>query len=68
MSRKPPKPSAASGGRKDDATPPPEPIDVVDGIPDRSPRRRLWVCLVLALVFLAWLAFLIFVQLSPWAR
>lgn len=63
MSPKRPKP-----GQKDGSPPPPEPLDVVDGIPDRSPRSRLWIYLVLALVFLAWLAFLIFVQLAPLAR
>jgi len=37
----------------------PEPVDVVDGIPDRSVRRPLWAYIVLALIFLGWLAFLV---------
>ncbi len=70
MSRKSSKPSpgrATPPAPRDDS-PPPEPVDVVDGIPDRSPRRRMWVFVVLTLVFLAWLTFLIFVQLSPRGR
>jgi hypothetical protein len=39
---------------------PPEPVDVVDGVPDRSPRPRGWKVLLLAAVFAAWVAFLIY--------
>ncbi len=51
---------------KDNAAKPPQPApalpprDVVDGIPDRAARRPLWKYLVIALVFLAWLAFLLY--------
>ena len=37
----------------------PEPVDVVNGIPDRSRRRPLWAYILLALIFLGWLAFLV---------
>ena len=37
----------------------PEPVDVVNGIPDRSASRPLWAYIVLALIFLGWLAFLV---------
>lgn len=42
----------------------PEPINVVDGIPDRSPRRAAWKYLLLAAIFLLWLAFLVYCQLA----
>lgn len=38
---------------------PPEPVNVVDGIPDRAAHRPLWKYLVLVGVFLAWLGVLI---------
>jgi hypothetical protein len=40
-----------------------DPVDVVDGIPDRSPRRGRWILLILAAVFIAWMAFLIAVKI-----
>jgi len=39
---------------------PPQPRDVVDGIPDRSSRRQPWKYIVLGAIFLAWLALLIY--------
>lgn len=42
----------------------PEPVDVVDGIPDRSARGRAWKLAVLAGVFVAWVAFLIYCALA----
>lgn len=42
----------------------PEPVDVVDGIPDRSGNRAAWKYVVLAVVFLAWIAFLIYCQIA----
>lgn len=38
----------------------PSPVDVVDGIPDRSPHPAAWKCLVIALIFAGWVAFLIY--------
>ena len=40
--------------------PPPQPVDVVDGIPDRSSSRRSWKYLLLAAIFVFWMAFLIY--------
>jgi hypothetical protein len=37
---------------------PVKPIDVVDGIPNRSPNRPLWKYLLVAVGFLAWLGVL----------
>ncbi|MFP3937924.1 MAG: hypothetical protein ACLFVW_06245 [Phycisphaerae bacterium] len=39
---------------------PPEPVDVHDGIPDRSGSPRRWPVLVMGGVFLCWLGFLIY--------
>ena len=50
--------------RKPDRTPPPEPIDMVDGIPDRQAVRPRWKFLVLAAVFAAWIAFLLYCQVA----
>ncbi|MDY7011087.1 MAG: hypothetical protein SVV80_10105 [Planctomycetota bacterium] len=36
-----------------------EPVDVIDGVPDRSSNPRLWKYLVLAALFGAWIAFLV---------
>jgi uncharacterized membrane-anchored protein len=43
-----------------DKRPIPEPIDMDDGIPDRSSHRPAWKYLLVALIFLVWLAFLIY--------
>ena len=37
----------------------PPPVDVVDGIPDRTSRQAVWKYAVLALIFAAWVAVLI---------
>jgi hypothetical protein len=49
-----------SDPKKDPSPEPPAPVDVRDGIPDRSERRGRWPILVLLGVFLAWLGFLIY--------
>ena len=36
-----------------------EPIDVVDGVPNRSGDAHTWKYLAIAAVFLAWIGFLI---------
>ena len=38
----------------------PEPVDVVDGIPDRSKRPARWVYVVIGAVFVVWVVFLIY--------
>ena len=38
----------------------PEPIDVVDGIPDRSSNPAVWKYLLIFLIFAAWVAFLVY--------
>ena len=40
------------------------PVDVADGIPDRSARRAWWKYALLAAVFLGWVAFLVYCQLA----
>ena len=62
---KPPATPAATGETPASLSAPdiPPPIDVVDGIPDRRPTRPLWIHLLLAGLFLAWVLFLVFVQL-----
>ena len=43
---------------------PPEPVDVVDGIPDRAARTPAWKYIVIAAIFLAWVAFLVYCWLA----
>ena len=54
--------SDSSKSEKDQ--PPPEPIDVVDGLPDRSANPALWKYLTLLGIFLAWVAILIYIQVA----
>ena len=42
----------------------PEPVNVVDGIPDRSTHSGTWAYLIVAAVFVAWVAFLVYCQLA----
>ncbi len=38
----------------------PQPVNIVDGIPDRREHAPKWEYILLAVVFVAWLAFLIY--------
>jgi hypothetical protein len=40
------------------------PVNVQDGIPDRSARPVAWKYVVLAAIFLGWVAFLIYCALA----
>jgi len=42
----------------------PEPVDVADGIPDRRANPPKWRYALLAAIFAAWVAFLIYCQLA----
>jgi hypothetical protein len=56
-------PQPAEGGRpsaRPEAPEIPRPVDVYEGIPDRSAKPAKRVYLVIALVFLAWVAFLVY--------
>ncbi|KPK86572.1 MAG: hypothetical protein AMJ81_00970 [Phycisphaerae bacterium SM23_33] len=52
----------ARGSRKrstrDQASQPPEPVDVVGGVPDHSANPALWKYLVLAGIFVLWVCLL----------
>jgi hypothetical protein len=50
--------------KKDRKTPPPDPVDVVDGIPDRSANAAPWKYIVMGVVFAAWMAVLIFIRIA----
>jgi len=39
---------------------PTDPVDVIDGVPDRTPNPALWKKLLIAAIFIAWMAFLIY--------
>jgi len=41
-----------------------KPVDVVDDIPDRSPRPALWKNVLIGVIFLAWLVVLIYCWLA----
>ena len=57
--RKDKKPSDRS-----DAPRPADPVDVADGIPDRSANCPLWRYLVLGAVFVAWIIFMVYCQIT----
>ncbi len=60
-----PGPSAPRPGRSAPEPPPaPAPVNLVDGVPDRSPRRHIWKYVLLAVIFLAWVAFLVYSALA----
>ncbi len=40
------------------------PVNVIDGIPDRSSRPAIWKYALLAVIFLAWVGFLIYCYLA----
>lgn len=42
----------------------PEPVDVIDGIPDRASRRPRWIFVLLGGIFIAWVLFLIYVRIA----
>jgi len=44
------------------AVEPTEPIDVVDGIADRQASPARWKYVLIALIFVAWVAFLLYCQ------
>ncbi|HUU94564.1 MAG TPA: hypothetical protein VM487_02405 [Phycisphaerae bacterium] len=56
--------SKRSKRRSTGAAQPAEPVDVVDGIPDCAARRPAWKYVLIALVFLAWAAFLLYCHLA----
>jgi len=56
--------TATPRGQEKDDLPAPEPVDVVDGIPDRSAKPAAWKLLVLVLVFLAWACLLVFCAIA----
>ena len=44
--------------------PPPEPIDVVDGVPDNTRNPSRWRLGVVLIVFVVWVAFLLYCLLA----
>lgn len=50
--------------RRPQSPQPRQPVDVVDGVPDRSSRPAAWRYIALAIIFLAWLGFLIYCLLA----
>ncbi len=53
-----------SRGRLKKQPAPPKPVNLIDGIPDRSPHPARWKYLTLLVVFLAWVAFLVFCRIA----
>jgi len=53
-----PAPGKANGPRPND------PVDVADGIVDRSERCRLWRYALVGAVFVAWVALLVYCQIA----
>lgn len=51
-------------GRSGNEPAPREPVDVADGIPDRSLHGRVWKLLLILVAFLVWIALLIYFQIA----
>jgi hypothetical protein len=51
-------------GRSENEPAPREPVDVTDGIPDRSTHGRGWKLLLIVLALLVWIALLIYFQIA----
>ena len=49
---------------KDKAPQPPQPVDVVDGVPDRAENPPKWKYFALLGIFAAWVAFLVYCHLA----
>ena len=57
------KPVSRSEARSD-APAPTDPVDVADGIPDRSATCPMWRYAVLVAIFIAWIVFLVYCQIT----
>jgi len=49
---------------KQSSPPPPQPINVVDGVPDAAEKPSRWRLPLVLLIFAAWAAFLIYCLLA----
>lgn len=49
---------------KNHGSPPPRPMDMVDGVPDVSPRRPAWKYALIAGVFAVWAGFLVYCAMA----
>ncbi len=45
--------------RRDEPPAPTPPVDVVDGIPDRSDKPRTWKYVLIAVIFVGWVGMLV---------
>lgn len=54
------KKSDKKNGKKPAQSHQPAPVDVVDGIPDRSNSAGLWRRVIIGVVFASWVAFLVY--------
>ncbi len=52
----------AKSGKDKEQAPPPEPVDISDGVPDRRASVSWLVLAVLVVVFVAWCSFLLYCQ------
>ena len=54
----------AKEGKPAEERPAPEPVNMVDGIPDRSEHPAVWKYVLIAMLFAAWVAFLVYCQIA----
>jgi len=57
-----------AGRRSKSRSEPTEPVNLVDGIPDRSPRPAKWAYVVIGVVFVAWVAALVYCRMAGSAQ
>ncbi|MBN1553607.1 MAG: hypothetical protein JXA11_02595 [Phycisphaerae bacterium] len=63
MKKNPPKPAAAKSADKK-TPPPPQPVNVVDGVPDAAENPSRWRLPLILAIFAGWAAFLIYCLLA----
>ena len=52
----------AEGNHQEESIP--EPVNVIDGVPDRSGKPAAWKYALIGLIFLAWVVFLVYCLLA----
>jgi hypothetical protein len=57
-------PSAPASTSRKESPPPPQPINVVDGVPDAAEHPSRWCLPLVLLIFAGWAAFLIYCLLA----
>ena len=64
MTERDPRPEKKGKNKPSRRHQPTEPVNLIDGIPDRSTRRAVWKYVLIIAVFLFWLGVLVTIQIA----